>query len=158
MIRTTGMVVKRLTGAILIGSLAGLGMVVGVGGVGGCAQQQQSSARPSVLSSESRQTYSTPCDSSVTIKSVSMPTSTDKGSATASHKTAVVWVKGLSCPRCAQSIKKELTALPGVVDVDIDYAQENAAVTLAAKHPATRSSIEKAVERSGYSLTKLEMP
>lgn len=72
-------------------------------------------------------------------------------------RSAVIWVKGLSCPLCVQAIKKELTAVKGVEEIDVDYEHESALVSLSSRKPPSREQLVQAVERSGYVLTKLEM-
>jgi copper chaperone CopZ len=72
-------------------------------------------------------------------------------------RSAVIWVKGLSCPLCVQAIKKELQTVRGVEQIDVDYEHEQATVTLAARKPPTREQLVQAIERTGYVLTKLEM-
>lgn len=72
-------------------------------------------------------------------------------------RSAVIWVKGLSCPLCVQAIKKELQAVRGVEQIDVDYEHEQATVTLASGKPPTREQLVQAIERTGYVLTKLEM-
>ncbi len=71
-------------------------------------------------------------------------------------RSAVIWVKGLSCPLCVQAIKKELAAVKGVEQIDVNYENESATVNFSRK-PPTREQLVKAVERTGYVLTKLEM-
>lgn len=72
-------------------------------------------------------------------------------------KSAVIWVKGLSCPLCVQAIKKELQAVKGVEQIDVNYQEEFATVLLSSRKPPSRDQIVQAVERSGYVLTKVEM-
>lgn len=70
--------------------------------------------------------------------------------------SAVIWVKGLSCPLCVQAIKKELQTVKGVKDIDVDYDNESALVSFSSR-PPSREQLTQAIERSGYVLTKLEM-
>lgn len=72
-------------------------------------------------------------------------------------KTAVMYVSGLSCPLCVQAIRKEVGAVPGVENIDINYQDEYATLTLNSRKPPTRDQLTKAVEKSGYQLTRLHM-
>lgn len=72
-------------------------------------------------------------------------------------RTAVIWVRGFSCPLCVQAVKKELQAVNGVEGVDVNYQEEFATIRLASRKPPTREQLVQAIERSGYVLTKLEM-
>lgn len=72
-------------------------------------------------------------------------------------RSAVIWIRNLSCPLCVQAVKRELGAVRGVEKIDINYEEELATITLASRKPPTREQILEAVERTGYVLTKLEM-
>jgi copper chaperone CopZ len=72
-------------------------------------------------------------------------------------REAVIWVKGLGCPLCAQEVKKELWAVPGVGQIDINYEAESATVAFSSSRAPTRGQLEAAIQKTGYPLTKIEM-
>ena len=72
-------------------------------------------------------------------------------------REAVIWVRGLGCPLCAQEVKKELWAVPGVGQIDIHYESESATVAFSSSRAPTRGQLEAAIQKTGYPLTKIEM-
>ncbi len=85
------------------------------------------------------------------------PSPADAASPQHGAHTAVVYVKGLSCPLCVQAIRKELGAVPGVRNIDINYEEEFATLTLSERKPPSRKQLTDAVARSGYTLTRIDM-
>jgi copper chaperone CopZ len=57
-------------------------------------------------------------------------------------------VSGMSCGHCAQSVTEELTALPGVTEVDVDVAAGRVVVR-AGSTPA-EDDVRAAVEDAGF--------
>ncbi len=64
--------------------------------------------------------------------------------------TTTITVEGMSCGGCANSVRAELTHIPGVVGVDVDVS--NGTVTIASDTPVDSDAIRAAVEEAGYTL------
>ena len=64
--------------------------------------------------------------------------------------TTTITVEGMSCAGCANSVRAELTHIPGVVDVQVDIA--NGTVTIASDAPVDSAAIRAAVEEAGYTM------
>lgn len=75
------------------------------------------------------------------------PTGTSAGAAT-------YQVEGMTCGHCAGRVTEALTALEGVLDVQIDLvAGEASAVTVTSTTPVAEESVRAAVARAGYAVT-----
>jgi len=72
--------------------------------------------------------------------------------------SATMWVKGLSCPLCANNIDKQLKRVPGVDSVRVDLGDGKVKVKLADAGRPTRRDLAKAVEQSGFTLDRIETP
>lgn len=59
-------------------------------------------------------------------------------------------VTGMTCAHCVQAVTGELSALPGVDDVQIDLA--SGAVTVTSEAPLTEDAVRAAVDEAGYEL------
>jgi len=59
-------------------------------------------------------------------------------------------VVGMTCDHCARSVSAEVSALPGVTDVNVDLATGQVMVT--ADEPVTDQQVREAVEEAGYTL------
>lgn len=64
--------------------------------------------------------------------------------------TTTITVAGMSCGGCASSVRAELTAIPGIVDVAIDLS--NGTVTIDSDAPMDTGVIRTAVQEAGYQL------
>lgn len=64
-------------------------------------------------------------------------------------KTDIV-VTGMTCGHCVNAVTKELTALPGVTQVDIDLA--SGAVAIESHAPLDTAAIAAAVDEAGYTV------
>ncbi|MGE2732403.1 heavy-metal-associated domain-containing protein [Mycolicibacterium vaccae] len=64
--------------------------------------------------------------------------------------TSTIAVAGMTCGGCANSVRAELKAVPGVVDVDIDLS--NGTVTINSDAPLDEAAVKAAVEEAGYQL------
>jgi copper chaperone CopZ len=64
--------------------------------------------------------------------------------------TATYTVTGMTCGHCAQAVTGELTALPGVDDVQVDV--ESGAVTVTSAAPLDTDQVRAAVDEAGYEL------
>ena len=59
-------------------------------------------------------------------------------------------VKGMTCSHCVQSVTTELSALPGVADVQVDLA--SGGVTVTSEAPLDDAAVREAVDEAGYEL------
>jgi copper chaperone CopZ len=57
-------------------------------------------------------------------------------------------VSGMSCGHCAQSVTEEISALPGVAEVDVDVAGRR--VLVRAETALAEDDVRAAVEEAGY--------
>lgn len=64
--------------------------------------------------------------------------------------TTTITVEGMSCGGCANSVRAELTHIPGVLGVDVDVS--SGTVTIASDSPVDDEAIRAAVEEAGYTL------
>jgi copper chaperone len=64
---------------------------------------------------------------------------------TASHT-----VEGMTCSHCVASVTKEVSAIPGVTDVDV--ALETGTVTVTSDHELNPSELQDAIAEAGYVL------
>ncbi len=61
-------------------------------------------------------------------------------------------VTGMTCEHCVRSVTEEVSAIPGVTDLEIDLATGALAVTTA-DAPVAADAVRDAVTEAGYSLT-----
>lgn len=59
-------------------------------------------------------------------------------------------IKGMTCGHCASSVSTELSALPGVSDVQVDVAAGTA--TVVSEQPLDAQAVRDAVDEAGYEL------
>lgn len=64
--------------------------------------------------------------------------------------TTTISVEGMTCGGCANSVRAELSLVPGVTDVGIDLSAGT--VTIASGTPVDAADIRAAVEEAGYQL------
>ena len=64
--------------------------------------------------------------------------------------TTTYTVTGMTCGHCVRSVTEEVTALPGVADVDVDLA--TGALTVHSTTPVDDDVVRAAVEEAGYAL------
>ncbi|WP_250001474.1 heavy-metal-associated domain-containing protein [Actinoplanes sp. M2I2] len=64
--------------------------------------------------------------------------------------TSTYTVTGMTCGHCVQAVTGELSALPGVDDVQVDLA--SGAVTITSEAPLTDDAVRAAVDEAGYEL------
>ena len=63
-------------------------------------------------------------------------------------------VDGMTCGNCVRHVTEELTALPGVTDVQVDLvAGGSSPVTVTSDAPLTDKAIAAAVDEAGYAVT-----
>jgi len=75
-----------------------------------------------------------------------------------SDMTARLYVKGMSCPLCANNIDKQLLRVAGVKDVSVDLGSGEVRAKLEPANPPTRDELARAIEQSGFTLDRIEMP
>lgn len=69
-------------------------------------------------------------------------------------QTTTFSVDGMTCGHCVQHVTEELTALPGVTDVQIELVTGGSSpVTVVADGPLADDAVSAAVEEAGYALT-----
>jgi copper chaperone len=64
--------------------------------------------------------------------------------------TSTYTVKGMTCSHCVQSVTTELSALPGVADVQVDLG--SGGVTVTSEAPLEATAVREAVDEAGYEL------
>ena len=60
--------------------------------------------------------------------------------------------------RLVHNIDRQLSGMTGVERVHVDLPTGEVRVALVAKHPATREQLIKAIDDSGFTLDRIEMP
>lgn len=60
-------------------------------------------------------------------------------------------VTGMTCGHCVSSVTEEVTAIPGVSDVQVDL--ESGRLTVSAAEPVDEAQVRAAVEEAGYALS-----
>jgi len=64
--------------------------------------------------------------------------------------TSTYTVTGMTCGHCVQAVTEEVSALPGVADVQVDLA--SGAVTVTSEAPLADEAVRAAVDEAGYEL------
>lgn len=59
-------------------------------------------------------------------------------------------VRDMTCEHCVNAVSAELSALPGVSDVDVDLA--TGVVTVTSEQPLDPGAVRAAVDEAGYEL------
>ncbi len=73
-------------------------------------------------------------------------------SSTASSRTVRLALHGLDCEACAAPIREKLKAIPGVVDVNVDYSKKLAIVSVGTSQ-SLDSALTQAVKEAGFTAT-----
>lgn len=76
--------------------------------------------------------------------------------AQAAPRTYLLTVAGLSCPFCAYGVERELSAVPGVVRVQINLAEGIVEVIAEDNVPLSEFRLRQAVEDAGFTLERVE--
>ncbi len=63
---------------------------------------------------------------------------------------SVITVTGMTCEHCEKAVRTEISAIPGVSQVDIDLASGE--VTIMAEPAPEMTALRAAVEEAGYRL------
>jgi copper chaperone CopZ len=71
--------------------------------------------------------------------------------------SASLRVNGMSCPKCANNIERQMKTLAGVRRVDIDLGQGLVTVSFDAKgsHPS-QAQLAEAIEKTGFTLVSID--
>lgn len=72
--------------------------------------------------------------------------------------TAAIHVLGMACPLCVTNVDKQLMGVPGVLDVSVNLGTGEVRARLSPENPPTREQLARAVERSGLTVDRIEMP
>jgi copper chaperone CopZ len=68
-----------------------------------------------------------------------------------STQSLTIDVTGMTCGHCVRSVQEELTALPGVTDVQVELvAGGTSQVTITATEPISDDDIRAAIDEAGY--------
>lgn len=78
-----------------------------------------------------------------------------KGEAIESDAVTLM-VRGMSCPKCADNIDLQLRSVRGVKDVAIDLGSGEVMVKFDPLVHPTRGDLERAIERTGFTLVSVE--
>ena len=63
-------------------------------------------------------------------------------------------VRGMTCDHCVVAVTEEVSALSGVITVDIELVMNgNSRVTVASEHPLDANLVRAAVDEAGYELS-----
>jgi copper chaperone CopZ len=66
---------------------------------------------------------------------------------------SVITVTGMTCEHCEKAVRAEISAIPGVSQVDVDVASGE--VRIRAEPAPERADLQAAVEEAGYQLAAL---
>lgn len=75
-----------------------------------------------------------------------------------SGPVATMWVKGMACPFCATNLEGQLEKIKGVKKITIDLGTGKVVMVLDPTMPATKEAMARAVDNSGFTLDRIEMP
>ena len=68
-----------------------------------------------------------------------------------STQNLTIDVTGMTCGHCVRSVQEELTALPGVTEVQVELvAGGTSQVTITAAEPLSDDDIRAAIDEAGY--------
>lgn len=63
-------------------------------------------------------------------------------------------VRGMTCDHCVIAVTEEISALEGVIAVDIELVVNgNSRVTVASEHPLDTNIVRAAVDEAGYEIS-----
>jgi copper chaperone CopZ len=65
-------------------------------------------------------------------------------------QTTTYTVTGMTCSHCVRAVTEELSALDGVLSVEVDL--DTGEVAVASEEPLDRSAVAAAVDEAGYEL------
>jgi copper chaperone len=67
------------------------------------------------------------------------------------HGTTTYEVEGMTCGHCVQAVTEEVSAVPGVEDVDVDLTTGTVAVT---GRDVDEAAVRAAVDEAGYDVRR----
>src|SRR5947207_2332226 len=70
--------------------------------------------------------------------------------------TATLLVHGLSCPQCSSNVDKQLMAVQGVQQVQVNLGTGQVAVRLNESHPPTSNQLAAAIKKTAYTLVRID--
>ncbi len=73
-------------------------------------------------------------------------------------RTATLYVQGMACPLCANNIDDQLMRIKGVEQVTVDLGTGKVLAKLSPDNPPSQDELAAAIERSGFTLDRIEMP
>ena len=65
-------------------------------------------------------------------------------------------IGGMSCNKCASTVKNILSAAPGVTSVSVDLAKKEAEIT--SSKPLNTDMLQQALSDTNYTITELRAP
>ncbi|MBG0562665.1 heavy-metal-associated domain-containing protein [Actinoplanes aureus] len=65
-------------------------------------------------------------------------------------QTTTYPVLGMTCGHCVESVRSEVSLIPGVTSVAVDLA--GGSVTVTSQRPVDRETVRAAVDEAGYEL------
>jgi copper chaperone CopZ len=80
------------------------------------------------------------------------------GSGHVDEYVATLHVRGMSCPLCANNIDRQLLKIPGVERVSVNLGNGEVRVRMASSPRPTKEQLTQAIERSGFTLVRADMP
>jgi copper chaperone CopZ len=83
---------------------------------------------------------------------------TDGSAPDAQRNTAILWVHGMACPQCANNVDLQLLKVPGVEGVKVDMGSGMVFATLSESNPPSQEQLSRAIERTGFTLKRIQMP
>ena len=100
-----------------------------------------------------------PGDSTASVSPRVSPGAADETAPAAiESNTATLWVKGLACPFCVHNVEKQLLRVPGVERVNVVLDTGKVTAALSETTPPSESQLLAAIEDSGFTLDRIEMP
>ena len=72
--------------------------------------------------------------------------------------TATLYVNGLTCPFCQENINSQLGQVPGVNWVTVELETGKVDVALSPDNPPSEQMLRQAVDQSGFTLDRIQMP
>ena len=76
---------------------------------------------------------------------------------TIAASSARLRINGMSCPKCATNIQRQLATIPGVHDLAIDLGAGVVDVAFVAGGPhPSRAQLARAIERTGFTLVSID--
>jgi copper chaperone len=67
-----------------------------------------------------------------------------------SEHTTIYSVTGMTCGHCSSAVAREVAAIDGVTDVQVDLP--TGAVTVTSTRPVTQAEMTTAIDEAGYQL------